>query len=138
AVSGLEASDLDAALERLTESGLVSRRGMPPIATYSFKHALVQDAAYGTLLKRQRRELHARIAKLLVERFPAVGESQPEVVAHHCTEAGLTSEAIAYWRRAGHLAGARSANREAVASLERALHLLEAQPETRERLELAI
>jgi len=138
AVSDLAPMDLAARLERLTGSGLVSRRGTPPDAAYSFKHALVQDAAYGTLLKSRRRQLHSNIAKVLVERFPAMAESQPEVVAHHFTEAGLASEAIASWRRAGQLAAARSANREAVASFERALHLLETQPETRERLELAI
>ena len=138
AVSDLAPIDLAAGLERLRGSGLVSRRGTPPDAVYSFKHALVQDAAYGTLLKSRRRQLHSSITKVLVERFPAIAESQPEVVAHHFTEAGLASEAIASWRRAGQLAAARSANREAVASFERALHLLETQPETRERLELAI
>ena len=130
--------DLDAALERLTASGLISRRGTPPDATYAFKHALVQDAAYATLLKSRRRQLHARIAKVLVERFAAMAENQPEVVAHHFTEAGLASEAIAYWVKAGRLAQARWANREAVTSFEQALHLLDAQPETRETLELAI
>ena len=89
AVSALPPKDLEAALERLAASGLISRRGTPPDATYSFKHALVQDAAYATLLKSRRRQLHASIAKVLVERFPAMAESQPEVVAHHFTEAGL-------------------------------------------------
>jgi class 3 adenylate cyclase/tetratricopeptide (TPR) repeat protein len=138
AVSDLAPMDLDPALERLTASGLISRRGIPPDATYSFKHALVQDAAYTTLLKSRRRQLHARIANALVERFPAMAESMPEVVAHHFTEAGLTSEAISYWRRAGRLAYARWANREAVKSFEQALHLLETLPETRERQEQAI
>jgi tetratricopeptide (TPR) repeat protein len=137
-VSAKTLTDLDATLVRLTASGLISRRGTPPEATYSFKHALVQDAAYGTLVRDQRRRLHSSIAKVLVERFPSLVESQPEVVAHHFTEAGLASEAIAYWRKAGHLASARSANREAVTSYERALHLLKAQPETRETLEQAI
>ena len=104
AVSALAPMDLDAALERLTASGLISRRGTPPDATYSFKHALVQDAAYATMLKSRRRQLHASIAKVLVERFPAMAESQPEVVAHHFTEAGLASEAIGYWLKAGRLA----------------------------------
>ena len=106
AVSALTPADLDAALERLTASGLISCRGTPPAATYSFKHALVQDAAYATLLKSRRRQLHASIAKVLVERFPALAESLPEVVAHHFTEAGLASEAIGYWRKAGRLASA--------------------------------
>ena len=104
AVSALAPMDLDAALERLTASGLISRRGTPPDATYSFKHALVQDAAYATMLKSRRRQLHASIAKVLVERFPAMAESLPEVVAHHFTEAGLASEAIGYWLKAGRLA----------------------------------
>jgi class 3 adenylate cyclase len=138
AVSCLAPMDLDAALERLTASGLVSRRGTPPDATYSFKHALVQDAAYGTMLKSRRQPLHANIATALVERFPALAESLPEVVARHFTEAGLASEAIGYWRRAGQLAHARWANREAVISFEQALHLLKALPETRKTLELAV
>jgi DNA-binding SARP family transcriptional activator/class 3 adenylate cyclase len=138
AVSASTPADLDAALERLMASGLVSRRGMPPEATYSFKHALVQDAAYGTLLKSRRRQLHARIAKALVERFPAIADSQPEVIAHHFTEAGLASEAIGYWRRAGQIAATRSANREAVTFFERAVHLLKLLPQTRTRLEQAI
>jgi DNA-binding SARP family transcriptional activator/class 3 adenylate cyclase len=92
AVASLVPADLDAALERLTASGLVSRRGAPPIATYSFKQALVQDAAYDTLLRSRRRQLHASIATVLVERFPALAESLPEVVAHHFTEAARASE----------------------------------------------
>ena len=138
AVSALAAMDLDAALERLTASGLISRRGTPPDATYSFKHALVQDAAYVTMLKSRRRQLHSSIATVLVEQFPAMVERLPEVIAQHYTEAALASEAIAYWRKAGRLAQARSAHREAVTSFEQALRLLEAQPETRERLEQAI
>jgi len=126
AVSALAAMDLDAALEQLTASGLISRRGTPPNATYSFKHALVQDAAYVTMLKSRRRQLHSSIATVLVERFPAITENLPEVVAHHFTEAGLASKAIGYWLKAGRLAYARWANREAVASFEQAMHLLEA------------
>jgi class 3 adenylate cyclase/tetratricopeptide (TPR) repeat protein len=129
-VSALAPVDLDAALERLTASGLISRRGTPPDATYSFKHALVQDAAYVTMLKSRRRQLHSSIAKALVERFPAMAESLPEVVAHHFTEAGLASEAIGYWVKAGRLAYARSANREAAKSFEQALRLLGELPES--------
>ena len=110
AVAALSPSDLDAALERLTTSGLISRRGTPPDATYIYKHALVQDAAYGTLLKSRRQQLHATIAKLLTDRFTVMAESLPEVVAHHFTEAGLASEAIGYWRKAGQRASARWAN----------------------------
>jgi predicted ATPase len=109
---------LDTALERLRSSGLISRRGMPPEATYSFKHALIQDAAYATLLKSRRQQLHAKIAKALIERFPAMAE--PEVVAHHFSEAGLASEAIACWHKAGAMAQRRGANEEAISQLRRA------------------
>jgi DNA-binding SARP family transcriptional activator/tetratricopeptide (TPR) repeat protein len=137
AVASLTPVDLNAALERLTASGLISRRGTPPDATYSFKHVLVQDAAYATLLRSRRQQLHASIAKLLVERFPTLAESLPEVVAHHFTGAGLASEAIGYWRKAGQLASARSANREAVKFFEQALAVLQALPESQSTLEQA-
>ena len=135
AVASLSPADLDAALERLTVSGLISRHGTPPFATYTFRHALVQDAAYATMLKSERRQLHARIAKVLVEQFPVVTETLPEVVAHHFTEAELGSEAIGYWRKAGQLASARSAGREAITFFEQALHLLKTLPESQSALE---
>nr|WP_246669600.1 BTAD domain-containing putative transcriptional regulator [Bradyrhizobium sp. KBS0725] len=135
AVSTLRATDLNAALERLMASGLVARRGTPPDAIYAFKHALVQDAAYVTMLKSRRRELHASIAEALVGRFSATVERLPEVVAHHFTEAGLASEAVGYWRKAGQLATARSAGREAVTFFEQALHLLRTLPESQSALE---
>jgi DNA-binding SARP family transcriptional activator len=138
AVAPLAPADLDAGLERLTTSGLVSCRGVPPIATYAFKHALVQDAAYGTMLRSRRRSLHASIAKVLIERFPEVAENQPEIVAQHFTESPLAGEAVSYWVNAGRLARRRSANREAVNFFEQALHVLETLPETRERLEQAL
>jgi predicted ATPase len=137
AVSGVGQTDLDTALERLTASGLVSRRGTPPDATYAFKHALVQDAAYATMVKSRRRQLHESVAQVLVEQFPALAESQPEVVARHFTGATLASEAIVYWVKAAQLAQARWANREAVEFFEQALQLLEARPESREKLEQA-
>jgi class 3 adenylate cyclase len=138
ATSGMAPSDLDSALERLTAAGLISRRGTPPHATYAFKHALVQDAAYATMLKSQRRELHGSIAKVLVEQLPALAENQPGVVAHHFGEAGFATEAIGYWRKAAQVASARSAMREAVSAFEQALAFLETLPETRERQEQAI
>jgi tetratricopeptide (TPR) repeat protein len=137
AVASSTPADLDAALDRLTVSGLISRRGTPPDATYSFKHALVRDAAYDTLLRSRRQQLHASIAKVLVERFPTMVESLPELVAHHFTEAGIASEAIGYWRKAGQLASARSANREAVGFFEQALGVLASLPERPSRLEQA-
>jgi class 3 adenylate cyclase len=138
AVSTLPPMDLDAALARLTASGLISRRGAAPDASYSFKHALVQDAAYVTMLKSRRRQLHASIAKTLVARFPALIESQPEIVAYHFTEAKLAGEAIGYWVKAGRHAHARWANREAARFFEQALRVLETLPETRETLKQAI
>ena len=128
AVASLSPVELDASLERLTSSGLISRRGTPPDATYSFKHALVQDAAYATLLKSRRQQLHASIARVLVERFPTLVEGLPELVAHHFAEAGLRSEAVGYWRRAGQLASQRSANREAARFFDQALGILDSLP----------
>jgi DNA-binding SARP family transcriptional activator/class 3 adenylate cyclase len=134
-VSALAPPELDAALARLTASGLISGRGTPPEARYAFKHALVQDAAYGTLLRSQRTPLHAKIAKTLVDRFPAMTERQPEVIAHHFTEAGLAADAIGYWRKAGQIAAARSAAHEAATFYERALDLLKTLPESKSTLE---
>src|SRR5262249_32354511 len=137
AVAGLAPRDLDAALERLTEAGLISRRGTPPAATYSFKHALVQDTAYATLLKSRRRQLHASIAKVLVERFPTLAETLPEDVARHFTEAGLASEAIDYWLRAGERSVMRSAYVEAVEHLKQGVELTKLLPASeRDRKEL--
>ena len=138
AVSDLASTDLDAALARLTASGLVSRRGTAPHETYLFKHALVQDAAYATMLKSRRRQLHASIGRALVDCFPASAESQPEIVAHHFTEAELAGEAIGYWMKAGQFAHTRWANHEAARFFEQALDVLKAMPETRETLEQAV
>ncbi|WP_245269911.1 tetratricopeptide repeat protein [Nitrobacter hamburgensis] len=138
AVSDLPPSDLDAALAQLTASGLILHRGTPSEASYLFKHALIQDAAYVTMLKSRRRQLHASIAKTLIERFPALVEKQPEMVARHFTEAGLVSEAISFWVKAGRHAYARWANREAAGFFDHAARLLEKLPESRETLEQAI
>jgi class 3 adenylate cyclase/predicted ATPase len=142
AVSSLAPVDLDTALERLSHSGLISRRGMPPDATYSFKHALVQDAAYATLLKSRRQQLHAAIAKVLIERFPSTADTLPEVVAHHFNEAGLASEAIGYWRKAGAMAQRRGANEEAISHLRRALesigHIADEVERTKVEVELHV
>ena len=133
AVSTLLPPDLEAALERLTASGLVSRRGSVPDASYAFKHALVRDAAYVTMLRSQRRQLHASIAKTLVEQFPALADSQPEIVARHFAEAGLAAEAIGYWRRAGQLAASRGAFGEAQQAYQAALSILLAMPSSSDR-----
>jgi class 3 adenylate cyclase len=112
---------LEAALDRIVVAGLLFRQGVPPQATYLFKHALVQDAAYGTLLREVRRALHARIAEILESGFADIAESQPEVLARHCTEAGLIEKAAGLWGKAGQRSLARSALVEAVGQLTRAL-----------------
>jgi class 3 adenylate cyclase/predicted ATPase len=128
AVAPLPDDRLREALDQLVGAELVFRRGTPPEASYSFKHALVQDAAYGTLLKSKRRQIHAHIAAALEERFPEAAELQPELLARHCTEAGLADKAIEYWYRAGRRAMAQSAMAEAVAQLTQALELLAGLP----------
>ena len=116
--------ELRSALGRLTAAGLLFRQGVPPQATYLFKHALVQDAAYGTLLREPRRALHARIAETLESQFAEIAENQPEVLARHFTEAGMSETAIQYWSKAGERALQRSANAEAAAHLTPAIELV--------------
>jgi len=131
--AGIPESELQAALDDLVEAGLVFRRGTPPQATYSFKHALVQDAAYATLVRGKRQRLHRSIARAIEQRFPTIVQVQPELLAHHYTEAGLTQPAIYYWLRAGQRAISRSAMAEAVVQLRKGLEQLEALPETDQR-----
>ncbi len=138
AVVGGRALDLDDALYRLTASGLVSRRGAPPNPTYAFTHALGRDAAYGMILKDQRRRLHSKIADVLIDRFSAGPEGLPEVVAYHLSEAGRTGEAVDYWVAASLSARARWANRECAAFLDLALRAVEDLPRTPETLRQAI
>jgi tetratricopeptide (TPR) repeat protein len=121
------------ALDQLTEAGLVFRRGTPPRATFMFKHALVQDAAYSTLLRSQRQELHSRIGRVLKDRFSEIADAQPEIVAHHFTHAGLIDLAIEYWQKAGERALQRSANAEASAHLTNAIGLVGSLPAESER-----
>ena len=129
--------DLAPALRRLEDAGLVHRRGDPPEATYSFRHALLRDAAYGMLLRGQRRILHARVAEAFEELRPEAAEREPQVLAWHCAKAGLTDRAIALWRRAGERSASRYANLEAAEHVRRALEVLgELAPgERRDRLE---
>jgi class 3 adenylate cyclase/predicted ATPase len=135
-------ADLNSALDRLIAAGLLFRQGLPPDATYLFKHALVQDAAYGTLLREPRRALHARIAEILEGQFVEITESQPELLARHCTEAGLIEKAAGFWGKAGQRSLARSALVEAVAQLTRALTQIAALPATaalrREQIKLQV
>jgi class 3 adenylate cyclase/predicted ATPase len=133
---------LEAALTRLIAAGLLFRQGLPPHATYLFKHALVQDAAYGTLLRRPRRELQARIAETLETQFPDVAERHPELLARHYTEAGLIEKAAALWGKAGQRSLERSALIEAAEQLTRALSQIATLPETpelrREQIKLQV
>jgi class 3 adenylate cyclase/predicted ATPase len=130
AVAPLDATILQGALAQLVEAELVAQRGLPPQATYTFKHALVQDAAYQSLLRSTRQQYHQRIAQVLAERFAEIVETQPELLAHHYTEAGLHEQAISDWQRAGQQALQRSANSEAVQHLRMGLELLAMLPET--------
>ena len=123
-------AELGSALDRLIAAGLLFRQGAPPHATYLFKHALVQDAAYGTLLREPRRLLHARIAEALQSQFAEIAESQPELLARHCTEAGLIEKAAGLWGKAGERSLARSAPMEASVQLTRALGQIATLPGT--------
>ena len=134
--------ELQPVVERLMAAGLLFRQGLPPHATYLFKHALVQDAAYGTLLRDPRRALHARIAETLESQFTEITENQPELLARHCTEAGLIEKAAGLWGKAGERSLERSALMEASAQLTRALDQIAALPATpvlrREEIKLQV
>ncbi len=140
AVTPRAVADVQAALDRLVGSGLVFQRGTPPAADYQFKHALVQDTAYGTLLRGPRQALHGRIAAAIENRTSERVEREPEILAYHWAEAGNAQRAVGYWLEAGRRAAARSANREAVAHLSRGAEMVASLPEGAEamRLELAL
>jgi Predicted ATPase len=121
AVTHKAEAELQSALDRLMAAGLLFRQGAPPHATYLFKHALVRDAAYGTLLREPRHALHASIAETLENQFAEIAQSQPELLAHHFTQAGMTEAAIEWWRTAGQRSLARSALLEGAEQLKRAL-----------------
>ena len=135
-------AELESALDRLIAAGLLFRQGVPPHATYLFKHALVQDAAYGTLLREPRRALHARIAETLESQFAEIAENQPELLARHCTEAGLIEKAAGLWGKAGQRSLERSALVEAAEQLTRALDQIATLPATpalrREQIKLQV
>jgi predicted ATPase/class 3 adenylate cyclase len=139
AVAGRTGRELREELARLAASELVFQSGTPPDSVYTFKHALVQDAAYSTLLRSDRQQLHARIAEAVEQRFPERVAREPEVLAHHFTEARQIERAIDYWLKAGERATQRSANLEAIRHLTRGLEALRTLPESseRDRLELA-
>jgi class 3 adenylate cyclase/predicted ATPase len=130
AVAPMDEAAVQRGLAQLVDAELLYQRGRPPQARYSFKHALIQEAAYQSLLKSTRQQYHQRSAQVLEAQFPEIVETQPELLAHHYTEAGLASQAIPYWQRAGQQALQRSANPEAVQHLTTGLELLATLPET--------
>ena len=134
AVSQLDEATLQHELDTLVEAELIYQQGVPPQASYMFKHALIQEAAYQSLLRRTQQQYQLRIAQVLAERFPETAETQPELLAHHYTEAGLGEQAVGYWQRAGQRALERSAYVEGISHLGMGLHLLKALPETTERI----
>jgi predicted ATPase len=135
AVAGMPQQKLDGALEQLAGAELIFLRGRPPDAEYTFKHALVQDAAYSTLLRSARQQLHARIATTLESRFPETVAAEPSILAQHCTEAGLAAKAISYWLKAGQQSISRCAVTEAVAQLRKGVELLSGIPDVTARQE---
>src|SRR5215471_5747880 len=135
AVAQLHDRTLQRELGRLVEAELLYQRGVPPQAMYTFKHALIQDAAYESLLKSTRQQYHQRIAHILEEQFPETAVTQPELIAHHYTEAGLTEQAVHHWHQAGQSAAKRAAYVEAIAHLRQGLELLQTLPETPDRIQ---
>jgi predicted ATPase len=135
AVAPVDELTLQQGLAQLVDAELVYQRGLPPRSRYIFKHALIQDTAYQSLLKSTRQQYHQRIAQVLVAQFPKIAEVQPELVAHHYTEAGLNELAVRYWQRAGQQAIEQSANLEAISHLTKGREVLQTLPETPERLQ---
>ena len=135
AVTKIPQQVLNNALAQLVDAELIYRRGTPPDAEYTFKHALVQDAAYQSLLRSKQRQYHLQIARVLEERFPEIADAQPELLAHHYTQAVIANKAITYWQAAGQKAVRRSANAEAINHLTRGLELLKTMPESPERFQ---
>ena len=135
ALAGVEDALLQERLAQLVDTELLYQRGRPPRARYTFKHALVQDAAYASLLKSTRQQVHQQVAQMLEARFPDMVETEPELVARHYTEAGCAAQAVGYWQQAGQRAMQRSANVEAIAHLRQGIALLTALPDTPARLQ---
>jgi predicted ATPase len=133
AVARVSQATLLEGLEQLVRSDLLGQRGAPPQSHYIFKHALIRDAAFQSVLNARKRELHERIAEVLASRFPEVAETEPELLAHHYTEANLVDRALAYWRRAAERAAAQLAYIEALGHVDRAMKLVVALPESTER-----
>jgi class 3 adenylate cyclase/predicted ATPase len=138
ALAGMPRERLEDALGQLVRSELIFCRGEIPHAVYAFKHALVRDAAYASLLKSRRGQLHAAIANALEQQFPEIVQTQPETLARHLSEAGLAEKAIGYWLRAGKSAALRSANAEAIVHLQRGLELLQSLPDDSAQKQVAL
>jgi class 3 adenylate cyclase/predicted ATPase len=138
AVAPWDEDTLRHGLHQLVAAEFLYQQGLPPQATYRFKHALIQDAAYQSLLRSTRQLYHQRIAQVLEARFPEHCETQPELLAYHCTEAGLAEQAIGYWQRAGQHASDRSAHLEAVSHFTTGIELLKALPETPDHTKTAL
>ena len=135
AISPQDTMTLQASLERLVDAELLYQRGRPPQARYLFKHALIQDVAYTSLLRSARQDLHLRVAQLLETQFPDIVDSQPEQLAHHYTEGNQPIQAVINWRRAGERAAQRSAHHEAIAHLNQGLSVLTQHDETKHQAE---
>jgi predicted ATPase len=138
AIAPQDEDTLQAGLAQLVEAELLYQRGRPPRARYLFKHALIQDAAYASLLKSTRQHVHQQIAEVLEARFPISVETQPELVAQHYTAADCTEQAVVYWQRAGQQASERSANQEAISHFTTGIELLKTLPETPEHTQRAL
>src|SRR5262249_317764 len=132
-VSPLDEPILQQGLAQLVDAELVYQRGLPPRSRYVFKHALIQEAAYQSLLKSTRQRYHQRTAQVLEAQFPETVETQPELLAHHYAEGGVGEHGIPYWQRAGQRASERSAHVEAIGHLTKGLEVLQALPDTPER-----
>ena len=135
AMSSVDVAAMDQALAQLLDAGLLYEQSPRPHVRYLFKHALIQEVAYQSLLRSVRQQYHQRAAQTLIDKFPETAETQPELVAHHYTEAGLAAQAIPYWQRAGERAVGRSANQEAIGHLTKGLALLAQLPEGPQRVQ---
>ena len=138
AIAPQDEDTLQAGLAQLVAAELLYQRGRPPRARYIFKHALIQDAAYASLLKSTRQQVHQQIAQVFEARFPALVETQPELVAQHYTAAGCAEQAVVYWQRAGQQASDRSAHLEAISHFTTGIELLKTLPETPEHTQQAL
>src|SRR5262245_36940924 len=136
AVAGMDDMPLQVALDRLADADILLVQGLPPDADYRFKHALIQDAAYENLLKSRRLALHRRTGEVLRDQFATTAAAEPELLAHHFTQAGLTEVAIEWWGKAGQRSLERSANVEAAAHFARGLTLIQDLPQSEDRLRL--